>query len=523
LNTLPLTYERLYHATSVDLFKAVDPRTLAILRRRRNMGSGKRRGWFVRRALVSADVLGLIGAFGLAEAVFASRVHQSGVLSQASEMLTFIPSLPVWVFAAKLYGLYDKDEEHADHSTTDDFARIFHLLTVCTFLLYAVSRLTLWFRPEFAKLFVFWLIAIAGTTALRALARTCCRRHVSYLQNTLIVGTGEVGRSVASKLIRHPEYGLNLVGFIDSDPRVRPSGLAHLSVLGGPNQLPDVIRLLDVERVIIASHNESDAETAALIRSIKADSEVQIDIVPQLLEILGPNVTLHMVEGQPLLGVATSRLSPSSAFVKRSIDVVAAVIGLVLVAPLLLFIAVAVKLESRGPVLYRHERIGRGRARIQILKFRTMKLEACRGDRYGGVAAEEIFEGLLSDQDRADEFAATYKLADDPRVTRIGRFLRRTSLDELPQFINVLRGDVSIVGPRAITEDELPRYGQRVDDLLQIRPGVTGYWQINGRSRLSYEDRVRLDLSYINAWSLRLDLEIVAKTARILVTGDGAV
>jgi exopolysaccharide production protein ExoY len=152
-----------------------------------------------------------------------------------------------------------------------------------------------------------------------------------------------------------------------------------------------------------------------------------------------------------------------------------------------------------------------------------MRLDACRGERYGGEQAESVFTGLMDDPRLAKEFLESYKIADDPRVTRVGKLLRRTSLDELPQLFNVLRGDVSLVGPRAITVLELDRYGDRVDDLLGVRPGLTGYWQINGRSRLSYEDRVRLDLSYIAGWSLNLDLSILAKTARVLVSTRGAV
>ena len=173
-------------------------------------------------------------------------------------------------------------------------------------------------------------------------------------------------------------------------------------------------------------------------------------------------------------------------------------------------------------MLYRHERVGRGRRRIEVLKFRTMYIEACRGERYGGDAAEELFDRLMSDPDRRHEFRRTYKLANDPRTTRVGRFLRKTSLDEIPQLLNVLTGDLSLVGPRAITTDELIRYGDRVDDLLGVRPGITGYWQINGRSRLTYEDRVRLDLAYITGWSLRLDAAILAKTVRELVSRRGA-
>jgi undecaprenyl-phosphate galactose phosphotransferase len=152
-----------------------------------------------------------------------------------------------------------------------------------------------------------------------------------------------------------------------------------------------------------------------------------------------------------------------------------------------------------------------------------MRLEACRGQRYGGAAAEGEFSRLMSDPALASEFGATFKFERDPRVTSIGRFLRRSSLDELPQLLNVLRGDLSLVGPRPVTDAELETYyGDAVSELLTIRPGLSGYWQINGRSRLSYEDRVRLDLGYLRAWSIRLDLEILGKTARALVARRGA-
>jgi lipopolysaccharide/colanic/teichoic acid biosynthesis glycosyltransferase len=227
-----------------------------------------------------------------------------------------------------------------------------------------------------------------------------------------------------------------------------------------------------------------------------------------------------MIEGMPLLGVPPVRLSRSSRLIKRTIDVGASALALLLLAPFLALLAIAVKLDSRGPVLYRHRRVGRGGKAIDVLKFRTMRLDACRGERYGGEAAERLFGELLAESSRRDEFETTFKLKDDPRVTRVGRTLRRLSLDEFPQLLNVLRGDLSLVGPRAVTEDELWRYGEDVDDLLAIRPGVTGYWQVNGRSRLSYEDRVRLDLSYVGGWSLALDANILVKTLRTLVRSD---
>jgi exopolysaccharide production protein ExoY len=152
-----------------------------------------------------------------------------------------------------------------------------------------------------------------------------------------------------------------------------------------------------------------------------------------------------------------------------------------------------------------------------------MRLEACRGERYGGAGAEAEFERLVSDPARAAEFGTAFKFEDDPRVTRVGRLFRKLSLDELPQLLNVVRGDLSLVGPRPITADELPRYGEAVEAMLDVRPGVTGYWQVIGRSRLSFDDRVRLDLSYIGGWSMALDLKILARTVRVLLNRSGAV
>lgn len=498
-----------------ELRATVDERTLEIIERRQRRVVVRRRGWLVRRLLLVADLVGLVAAMTLAEWII-NRHNNIGVLGRQNEILAFVVSLPLWVVIAKLYGLYDGDEERTDHSTADDFAGVFHMVTVCTFLFWAFSYVTEAARPTPPKLLIFWAAAVIFVSFARAAARALARRNVAYLQNTVIVGGGDVGQWIARKLLNHPEYGINLVGFIDEHPKDRGDDLGHLALLGDMSRLPAVIRLLDVERVIMAFSNESHEEILKLLREVKG-FDVQVDIVPRLFEIMGPNVGWHMLEGLPIVSLPPQRLSRSSAFLKRMMDFALALLFLLVLSPVLLAVAIAVKLDSRGSVLYRHERVGRARKPVDILKFRTMRREACRGERYGGDDAEAIFGALMAEPNWAGEFEQSYKLAGDPRVTRVGRLLRSTSLDELPQLINVVKGDLSLVGPRAITLDELPRYGERVDELLGVRPGVTGYWQVNGRSRLSYEDRVRLDLAYIHGWSLRLDIEILAKTLRALV------
>jgi exopolysaccharide biosynthesis polyprenyl glycosylphosphotransferase len=506
-----------------QLFEALDERTLELLARRRMTGAIRRRGWLVRRALLVADVVGLTLAFVLAESTYPRHFYAPGTLSQFNEYLAFALSLPAWVVAAKIYGLYDKDEERTDHSTTDEFAKIFHLLTVCTFLLYAVSLLVDWFDPEFSKLLLFWLLGIASTLAARSVARTYCRRHISYLQNTIIVGAGDAGQALARKLLNHSEYGLNLVGFVDSNPKERGPGLAHLTVLGDLNDLVTVVELLDVERVVVAFTSDPHEELLSSIRNLR-EKDVQIDIVPRLFDNLGPSISIHAIEGIPLVSLPPTKLPSSSMFIKRSLDIAVSAALLVVLSPLLATVAVVVALSSAGPVFYRHTRVGRGGKPLRLLKFRTMYIEACRGDDYGGELAEDEFARLMTDSVMRDEFERTFKLQHDPRVTQVGKFLRRTSLDELPQLWNVLRGDISLVGPRALTAEELERYyGSAAASILVLRPGVTGYWQVNGRSNLQYEDRVRLDLAYIGGWSLALDLTILARTLRVVFAQKSAV
>jgi exopolysaccharide production protein ExoY len=213
-------------------------------------------------------------------------------------------------------------------------------------------------------------------------------------------------------------------------------------------------------------------------------------------------------------------------------DLVVASLLLVVAAPLLALIALAIRLDSRGPAIYRGERIGRGGRTFHQLKFRTMRQEVSAGPAYGGSAATEYLHALLTDEELREEFERTQKLKGDPRVTRLGRVLRRTSLDELPQLWNVLVGDLSLVGPRPITERErIERYAGDVDppdrplgywDIDAFRPGLTGYWQISGRSLMSFEERIRLDTAYLTGWSLGLDINILAKTLRSLAVTGGA-
>ena len=301
-----------------ELRTAVDERTLQILDRRRRTAVVKRRGWLVRRMLLLADVVGLVGALLVAQWL-APAPESADAYSPGGEILAFLLTIPAWVVITKLYGLYDHDDERANHSTADDFGGVFHMVTVCTWLVIVVTYLSDIAHPTVQKLVVFWAAAITLVCIARAGARALARRNEAYVQNTVIVGAGDVGQLFAKKVLNHPEYGINLVGFVDTKPKERRQDLEHVSVLGDSGRLPAIVRLLDVERIIVAFSNDSHEETIELLRSVK-DLEVQIDIVPRLFEFVGPGVEIHTIEGLPLVGLPPLRLSRSSRLLKRATD-----------------------------------------------------------------------------------------------------------------------------------------------------------------------------------------------------------
>jgi exopolysaccharide biosynthesis polyprenyl glycosylphosphotransferase len=489
---------------------SIDERTLDLLERRRR-SSIVRRGWLVRRALLAADLIGLVGALLIVEFVLSVGHAKMDPVQQWVEVSLFLLSLPVWVVMAKLYGLYDRDEEQTDVSTADDFVGVFHMVTVGTWVVFVVLTLTGLAHPILEKVAAFWLVAVVLVAAARAVARMFCRTQVAYLQNTVIVGAGDVGQTIARKYLSHPEYGINLVGFVDSEPKERREDLDDLTILGDTSDLREIVRMLDVDRVVFAFSNESHTATLDLIRSLKS-LDVQIDIVPRLFDIVGPGIGIHTVEGLPLLGISPPRLSSSSLLLKRTLDIVFSAVGLLLLAPVFGVIALAIVCDSPGPVFFRQVRMGERNRRFQIWKFRTMAIDA-----------EERKPALLHLNAHAQHGGdpRMFKIPADPRMTRVGAFLRRYSLDELPQLLNVVRGEMSLVGPRPLilAEDQHVRTWAR--ERLNLRPGITGPWQVLGRSGIPFEEMVRLDYLYVTGWSLFGDLKLILRTIPLIFAPRG--
>jgi exopolysaccharide biosynthesis polyprenyl glycosylphosphotransferase len=477
----------------------VDQRTFELIARRRASSRPLRRGWLMRRMLLAADIVGVTLAFTVAS--FVDRPAPGiDYVDRAEEFLLFFAVLPFWVALAKLYGLYERDEAKADHSTVDDFLGVFHLVTVGVWVFFIGARATRVADPPLVRLVLLWFLAVAFVTAGRALARAICRRSDAYIQNTIVVGAGEVGQTVARKILGHPEYGLNVVGFVDADPRERSEGLEALAILGIPEDMPGLIASLDVERVIIAFSNDSAEDTLALVRSVKG-ADIQVDIVPRLYEIVGANMSLHTVEGLPLVGMPPLRLSRSSGLLKRTVDVTLASAALVLLTPIFALVALFINLDSRGPVFFRQTRMGAGERTFRIFKFRTMVADA-----------EELKARVAHLNMHARSDPRMFKIPNDPRVTSVGAFLRRTRIDELPQLLNVLRGEMSLVGPRPLILEEdrhIIEWGRK---RLDLRPGITGLWQVHGASDIPFDEMVQLDYIYVTNWSLIEDFRLIFKT-----------
>ncbi len=494
-------------ATGIDLDSLVfDARTASLLDRRRGAATStehipaRRRGWLVRRALLTADAASLIVAYLLAKLIISGGNAGHPWL----EFGLLLLALPLWVVAAKLYGLYDRDEEHVDHSTIDEVVGVFHLVTLGAWFFFVATWLAGAAEPHVPRLIAFWLLAIFLVTTMRGLARASARRSPLYLQNTIIIGAGHIGQLAARKLLQHPEYGINLVGFVDAHPRQRRPELEHLALVGPPDRLSDIISLLDIERVIIAFSDATHDELLKTIRELRK-LDVQIDVVPRLFEIVGPKAGIHTFEGLALVGLPPSHMSPSSRLLKRVVDCVVAFAMLLVLAPVIAAIAIAVRFDSQGPILFRQRRLGYDMRPFTVLKFRTMRVDTDQEEH------RRYIESTLG-HDASPNANGLYKLDRSSSVTRVGRFLRKTSLDELPQLFNVMAGEMSLVGPRPCLDYETEGFAEHHFERFLVPPGLTGLWQVTARAKSTFGEALDMDVEYVRGWSLSLDLRLLLKT-----------
>jgi exopolysaccharide biosynthesis polyprenyl glycosylphosphotransferase len=326
------------------------------------------------------------------------------------------------------------------------------------------------------------------------------------ISRVIIVGAGEAGRTVMRTTVARPELGYHIVGFVDDNPE-KQVDIGRFKALGSVDNLPRLIEEEKVDEVIITLPWMSHRKTMRIVREC-ARRQVSARIVPDLFQMSLSQVDVDDLGGVPLIGVREVGFSSSALLIKRVVDIAGAIVCLTVTAPLAGLIIVAIKLDSPGPAIFRQTRVGQGGKLFEMYKFRSMR-----------EGAEEELENLR-ELDEVD--GVTFKIKQDPRTTRVGRFLRRTSLDELPQFWNVLRGDMSLVGPRPNVPDEVNRYMEWHKKRLQVLPGLTGMWQVSGRSLLSFDETALLDLYYIENWSFWLDCKILLRTIPAALTGEGA-
>jgi exopolysaccharide biosynthesis polyprenyl glycosylphosphotransferase len=435
-----------------------------------------------RRSLLTADVVAIVGAFVLLAQLYSRSLQLTWVS---------IGGLLALLMGAKLFGLYDRDEALLHKTTLDEAPKLFHVATLGALLAWLAGG----FVVEGATLnrreaLLLWLVLLLLLVVVRSTARALVLRAVPA-ERCLFIGDGVSAETIRSKLSGHSGVKAEMVAHLDLDDVNAWSAAQRLS------EIRNLARTLDVHRAIMAPGSVDAGEMLDLVRTLKAVG-VRVSVLPRLLEVVGSSVEFDDLHGVMVMGVRRFELTRSSAAVKRGFDLIGASLGLLAASPLMIAIAVAIKLDGRGPLFFRQRRVGRHGRDFDMLKFRTM------------VPGADALKDSLRDRNEAQE--GLFKIADDPRVTRVGRLLRKSALDELPQLFNIVRGKMSLVGPRPLVIDEdrcVEGWHRR---RLELKPGMTGPWQILGPARVPLREMGAIDYLYVANWSLWGDVKILLRT-----------
>jgi exopolysaccharide biosynthesis polyprenyl glycosylphosphotransferase len=461
--------------------------------------------------LAAGDLVALVVAYAFSYAV-SEQIGSLPAVSAPSWFLALVAvaAVPFWLAVFTAYHLYDNDNLRIAVASFDEVRDLFHSMLAgsLAFLILSqgVKYVADWWIYTAVEAFLFIAAALVLIPVVRGSLRSWVLPRVMQRRRTLIVGSGHEARVVHRKLAAHREYGLEVVGFLDGEDGDR-DGVPG-PVLGSLDEIATIIDEHDIDRVVLASSIASHEEMLDLVRTVRRP-DVQVSIVPRYFEIFTSRAILDEVEGMPVVTLPPMRLGRSSRVLKRSFDVVAASAALVLLSPLLLVIAAAIRLDSRGPSLYRQPRRGRYGSTFRIVKFRTMH-----------VGAEQQRSEVLH-MNEVD--GPLFKIkGQDPRVTRVGSFLRRTSLDELPQLWNVVKGEMSLVGPRPFVVYEADQITGWARRRLDMTPGITGLWQVLGRNDIPFEEMTKLDYLYVTNWSIWWDLKILCQTIPVVLGRRGA-
>lgn len=472
---------------------------------RRLLASGTSvKGWLaISIILIVTDVAALATAFVLAYLLrFKTRI---GVFYVPPESpLRFYSTLVFWLLplVTVIFAFYRLYRPSYLFDSVDEYTRIVSAATTSMLMIILVSFvLDSGIVISRGWILISWITVIGCVALNRFLFRRfvyALRRGGRIAQRVLLLGSGQSLIDLAAQIRTSPESGIQIVTVIDAQ---------NDAVDANQFDLERVIKDTRADAVIIPSGALPQPLLRATVAQI-AGLDCELQIVPEVHEILTTGVRVREIRGLPLVTVNKVRITGFDLLLKRSLDCIVASAALLILSPVLIAVTFAIRLTSPGPILYRRRVVGQQKTSFEALKFRTMYVDG-----------EQI---LARHPDLANRLAAEGKLVSDPRLTPIGAWLRRWSLDELPQLLNVLRGQMSLVGPRMITEAELPHFGDWRDNLYTVRPGLTGLWQVSGRSNLGYDDRVRLDMHYIRTYSIWIDIEILLRTIPAVLSGRGA-
>jgi exopolysaccharide biosynthesis polyprenyl glycosylphosphotransferase len=462
------------------------------------VSKARRRGAVLARMLYFADSLSACCAAALAIAALGLFSWQGVAYAACATLL--------WPLAAFSIGLYRSDQLATWASAVTEVPRGFVAVLLITWPLYGIAA-----AIGLEQIVTLTFLTVAGIAIFTGLARTVVRsglhRAPELRQRTLILGSGVVAGHLVKKLENNVQFGLVPVGIVDDE--VHEIGTPDLPWLGHFADLETIIEAQAIDRVIIAFSRASHEQLLESIRACR-DAGVTVDVIPRLFEFLDGVRALDQVGGLPLLSIGTPELTSASVAAKRMLDAAGSLALIVAFAPVMIAIAIAIKLESRGPVFFRQPRSGRRNTSFQLVKFRSMYVDA-----------EQRKEEIEELNEAGD--GVMFKIRRDPRVTRVGRFIRRFSLDELPQLFNVLKGEMSLVGPRPLI---FPETAALEKDWhlrrLELRPGLTGPWQVYGRSQSPFQEMVRFDYQYVAGWSLARDIELLLATLPAVLSGRGA-
>jgi exopolysaccharide biosynthesis polyprenyl glycosylphosphotransferase len=420
--------------------------------------------------------------------------------------------IPLWLGIFSVQRLYDPESELEG---PQELSRIFHACGTGSMMLVLLSFLDTELVVARGWVVGVWVLTILFVSSARLVRRTVVRslrRRGSLITKTLVLGSNGEAQSVAAQLEQHPESGYRVVGVVTT-PRDGHAGVTlgdkPLPTLGEIQDIGRIVERTGAQEVIAAASSLDRDELLAVFEQLQPMPNVKLRLSSGLYEVVTAGVQAGAAASIPLLTLRRLRLSPSETTLKTALEYLLTGLGVCALAPLFALIAILVKLDSPGPIIFRRRVLGVGGTSFDAFKFRTMYQD---GD-----------ERIKASAELAAKLEQDGKLKVDPRITRLGQFLRRCSLDELPQLFNVLRGEMSLVGPRMITSSEAAKYGRHRANLLTVKPGITGLWQVSGRSDLDYQERIRLDMHYIRNYSVWLDLYILlVQTPGAVVSGRGA-